>query len=136
MEVPCTYVEEPTLDSILTYNLYTIQCFFELSSQLEATPRFIFVNNTANSAGSILYGGWVEFCTYIEVNQVFWLSMKHFTFKKLHQRYHLIPQGFVYISTIFLTAVSLTTMSQPILVRHFKYLQLQWDKCLEQYHLQ
>ena len=57
------YVEEPTLDSIFTYDLYTIQCFFKLSSQLEATPSFVFVNNTANSAGSILYGGWVEFCT-------------------------------------------------------------------------
>ena len=56
------YVEEPTLDSVFTYDLYTIKRFFELSSQLEETPSFVFVNNTANSAGSILYCRWVEFC--------------------------------------------------------------------------
>ena len=56
------FVDEPTLDSIFIYDRYSIKCFFELSSQLEATSSFVFVNNTADSAGSILYGGWVEFC--------------------------------------------------------------------------
>ena len=59
------FVDEPTLHSIFTYDRYSIKCFFELSSQLEATSSFIFVNNTADSAGSILYGGWVEFCINI-----------------------------------------------------------------------
>ena len=127
------FVDEPTLHSIFTYDRYSIKCFFELSSQLEATSSFIFVNNTADSAGMV---GGSSFVSILEVNQVILLSMKHSTFKKFNQQYSLIPHEFVSASMILLTAVSPSTMSQLTLGKHFKYLQLQWDKCLELYHLQ
>ena len=57
------YVEEPTLEFINRYP--QIFCFFELPTKihLQEIPSLIFSNNTADSAGSSLYGGWVDFCT-------------------------------------------------------------------------
>ena len=71
---------------------------------------------------SSMVGG-SSFVPIVEVNQVLLLSMKHSTFKKFNQQYPLIPHEFVSVSMTFLIAASLSTMSQPTLVRHFKYLQ-------------
>ena len=58
------HVEEPTLKLRLFWSIYTVKCFFQLSPKIspQAIPSLIFSNNTADSAGSSLYGGWVEFC--------------------------------------------------------------------------
>ena len=56
------YVEEPTPKIEYHLNSYKIRCFFELPSHLHAILNLTFANNTADSAGSILYGGWVDFC--------------------------------------------------------------------------
>ena len=55
------HVEEPTLKF---FNRYLIKCFFELPPKLSSheLPSLMFTNNTADSAGSNLYGGWVDFC--------------------------------------------------------------------------
>ena len=57
------YVQEPTPETNFHLYRYTIRCFFELSSHSHAFPRLTFANNTADTAGSSLYGGWVNFCT-------------------------------------------------------------------------
>ena len=41
----------------------TILCFYELdTSNTSITPHVVFENNTADYAGSTLYGGWIDFC--------------------------------------------------------------------------
>ena len=57
------YVEEPTPEIKFHIHSYKIRCFFNLPPHLNAIPRLMFANNTADTAGSILYGGWIEFCT-------------------------------------------------------------------------
>ena len=57
------YVEEPTPKIIHHLHSYKIRCFFDIPTNLHAIPRLMFGNNTADTAGSSLYGGWVEFCT-------------------------------------------------------------------------
>ena len=59
------YVEEPGHKIIRNNGGYWILCFFELSEQISphAIPSLIFENNTADSAGSSLYGGWANLCT-------------------------------------------------------------------------
>ena len=60
------YVEEPGHKIIRNNRGYWILCFFELSEEISshAMPSLIFANNTANSAGSSLFGGWGNLCTY------------------------------------------------------------------------
>ena len=61
------YVEEPGHRIIRNNHGYWILCFFELPEQISAhvIPSLIFANNTADYAGSSLYGygGWVNLCT-------------------------------------------------------------------------
>ena len=59
------HIEEPAKSYILNRHLYRIICFFELPKEYSshATPNLTYSNNTAGSAGSSLYGGWVDFCT-------------------------------------------------------------------------
>ena len=57
------YIEESTPEIKFHLHSYKIRCFFDLPLHLHAIPRLMFSNNTANTAGSSLYGGWVEFCT-------------------------------------------------------------------------
>ena len=59
------YIEEPAESYILNLRGYRIICFFDVPKQYSshAIPNLIFSNNTAGSAGSSLYGGWVNFCT-------------------------------------------------------------------------
>ena len=58
-------IEEPTLKLKFYWSIYSIRCFVQLPSKIspQAIPSLIFSNNTADSAGSSLYGGWIEFCT-------------------------------------------------------------------------
>ena len=58
------HIEESTPNIKYHFNRYEIKCFFELPPKLnsQALPRLIFANNTAGSAPSSLYGGWVDFC--------------------------------------------------------------------------
>ena len=43
--------------------VYNIFCFYELdTSNTNIKPHVVFENNTADSAGSALYGGWIDFC--------------------------------------------------------------------------
>ena len=59
------YIEEPILKFKSYLNIYKFKCFFRLPPKIssQAIPSLIFSNNTADSAGSSLYGGWVNFCT-------------------------------------------------------------------------
>ena len=59
------HIEEPTFKFKSYLNIYRLRCFFQLSPKIspQAIPSLIFSNNTADSAGSSLYGGWVNFCT-------------------------------------------------------------------------
>ena len=57
------YVEEPTPEIEYHLRSYKIRCFFDILPNLHAIPRLMFENNTADTAGSSLYGGWVKFCT-------------------------------------------------------------------------
>ena len=57
------YVEEPTPEIHFHLYSYKIRCFFDIPTSLHAIPRLLFANNTADTAGSSLYGGWVNFCT-------------------------------------------------------------------------
>ena len=124
------HIEKPAKSYILNRHLYRIICFFELPKECSshATPNLTFSNNTAGSAGSSLYGGWVNFCTTSRGMPGVYDFRQCFTFRKVNWNYPqclLTPQGFVYVSMNILTATLLSTMSQPILVRRFKYLQLQ-----------
>ena len=57
------YVEEPSPKITFHLRRYIIGCFFQLPSQSSPTNTSLtFANNTARSAGDILYGGWVDFC--------------------------------------------------------------------------
>ena len=53
------HIEETTPE--ITFHL-KIRCFFEVSNE-NTNVSLLFKNNTADSAGSILYGGWVDYCT-------------------------------------------------------------------------
>ena len=59
------YIEEPTFKFKSYLSIYKLTCFFQLPPKIspQAIPSLIFSNNTADSAGSSLYGGWVNFCT-------------------------------------------------------------------------
>ena len=136
------YVEEPGHKIIRNNRGYWILCFFELSEEISshAMPSLIFANNTADSAGSSLFGGWGNLCTYSGGKSALIILSQCFTFTELlHncQQYLLTLQEFAYaLMIIFLTATLLSTTSQPTLVRHFKYLLLQLDKCLGLYQSQ
>ena len=110
--------------------------FFELSSQLEVTPSFIFVNNTADSAGSILYGGWVEFCTNNRGEPGVLAFNETFHYQEVESAVSSNPTRVcVCINDIpdcSITKYNITAYPGET----FQTLQLQWDKCLEQYHLQ
>ena len=61
------HVADPTHSIIFDTRGYWIICFFELPEHLSSheLPRLVFSNNTANSAGSSLYGGSINLCTNI-----------------------------------------------------------------------
>ena len=57
------YVDEPTPKITFHLHRYKITCFFQVSSKrLYKNASLMFTNNTAHSAGDVLYGGWVDFC--------------------------------------------------------------------------
>ena len=56
------YVEEPTLKFTSYFDIKRVNCFIQPLEQL-SSQAMMFSNNTAVSAGSTLYGGWVELCT-------------------------------------------------------------------------
>ena len=56
------HIEEPAYNYLLNRHVYRIKCFFEQLEPYYAIPNLIFSNNTAGSAGSSLYSGWVDFC--------------------------------------------------------------------------
>ena len=60
------HVEEPGHKIIRNNRGYWILCFFELSEEISshAMPSLIFANNTADTTGSSLFGGWGNLCTY------------------------------------------------------------------------
>ena len=55
-------IEEPAYNYFLIHHVYRIKCFFEQLEPYYEIPNLIFSNNTAGSASSSLYGGWVDFC--------------------------------------------------------------------------
>ena len=62
------HVADPPISIIFDTRGYWIICFFELPEHLSSheLPRLVFSNNTANSAGSSLYGGSIDLCTIFE----------------------------------------------------------------------
>ena len=56
------YVEEPTLKFSSYFKIKRAKCFIKLPQKL-SSQAMMFSNNTAASAGSSLYGGWVNLCT-------------------------------------------------------------------------
>ena len=56
------YVEEPTLKFSSYFNIQRVKCFIQPPEEL-SSQAMMFSNNTAVSAGSSLYGGWVDLCT-------------------------------------------------------------------------
>ena len=56
------YVENANY--LVLSDIHTIMCFYQLLNPLgtSMSPRVVFENNTANYAGSALYGGWIDFC--------------------------------------------------------------------------
>ena len=56
------YVEEPTLKFTSYFDIKRVNCFIQSPEQL-SSQAMMFSNNAAVSAGSTLYGGWVELCT-------------------------------------------------------------------------
>ena len=59
------YIEEPTFKFKSYLNIYRLRCFFQVppNNRPQEIPSLLFSNNTADSASSSLYGGWVNFCT-------------------------------------------------------------------------
>ena len=76
------YVEEPTPEIIYHLHSYKIRCFFDIPTNLHAIPRLMFGNNTADTAGNSLYGGWVEFCTNSKGKSGMFVFNKTFHFQK------------------------------------------------------
>ena len=86
------YVEEPTPE-IQFYFSYKIRCFFNLPPHLHKIPNLIFANNTAGSAGSSLYGGWVDFCINSTGKQVALTLNKIFHFQEASQQISTISSN-------------------------------------------
>ena len=132
------HVEEPTLKF---FNRYLIKCFFELPPKLSSheLPSLMFTNNTADSAGSNLYGGWVDFCIHSTGKQGVLDFNKIFHFQEASWQILSVSSNPTRICICIknrpdcnITHYNVTTY----LVRLFKYLQLQLDRGLELYHLQ
>ena len=97
-----------------------------------------FCNNTAEFAGTAIYGGWLDLCQLhvnyqvMSKNQdgIYQAAVFHslFHFTSPHNNFHsylLIQHAYVCaLKCPSLTAVSPSTLSQPILERHLQYLQL------------
>ena len=58
------------------FSTFTVTCFYQLVDTFNTSvnPHVVFENNTADYAGNVLYGGWIDFCTYATEDQVIVLS--------------------------------------------------------------
>ena len=56
------YVEEPILKYTSYFDIERIKCFIQLQPKL-SSQAMMFSNNNATTAGSSLYGGWINYCT-------------------------------------------------------------------------
>ena len=58
------------------FSTFTVTCFYQLVDTFNTSvnPHVVFENNTADYAGSALYGGWIDFCTYATEDQAIVLT--------------------------------------------------------------
>ena len=54
------------VDNHVFSDAFTISCFYELADVFfSIKPRVVFENNSADNAGSVLYGGWIDLCEIV-----------------------------------------------------------------------
>ena len=115
-------------------------CFFQLPGQNLSNgidTQFVFRDNSAEVAGSVLYGGAIDHCKVTgqesySSGEVFDMLV-HIDNGSRVLVYALNHFAYAHVKTTTLTVVNQTRITQCILVKHFRFLWLQLDKEMEQF---
>ena len=139
------YVDNANHQMFSTFNF--MSCFYKLVDIVNTSINYhvVLENNSADYAGSGLYGGWIDFCTNDQekrftgsiFDSLFQVNERELNSSAIASNpMHQIQCVYVCALTQDLNVVLHSTTFQFILVQQFEYLQLLWVRDLELYHPQ